>query len=155
CTFFGNEPARCQGPAVRAAEGQPCNFDCPTEGPCYDEPGSTACDNAERLICEMRVCRRIGQLGEPCFYGDDCVPDTTCAVSGGTGTCVAKSSVGASCMSTSNCVSSSYCAAGICEPAFAGGTPCENSNPCLEGTCEGGVCVATAAWNLCLFGEFD
>jgi len=78
----------------------------------FDEPRVYSCDVADGLYCDETTCVPVIAAGNPCSESKECALGTYCASDG------------------------------LCTSQVPGGSSCESSDACLEGSCENFVCVA-------------
>jgi len=115
-------------------------------------PKGYSCDVASGIRCDSNTgkCTALGKVGDPCSY-DSCAKDLYCP-SGASPVCTARKSVGESCMSSSDCVTTAYCDATTnkCDAKTATGGACTMSDKCAGGSCVNGKC-ASGGLTLSLF----
>lgn len=118
------------------------------------------CGNAERIIpiigpqgpfcpetefCAAGLCTPRRMAGQPCTNTDQCAFGTFCE--GGSQTCVAYKDVGGTCSNTngSQCMNLLGCQGATCQPGFSNlGEPCNGTQPCAQGYCDGASMTCTA-----------
>ena len=104
--------------------------ECAADGSCALWPTGTSCGKPN--------CSGTGQA----LQVPACTGSGTCAVT--LQDCspfqCGSSSCGQSCVSTSDCASSAFCAAGVCQPRKQNGLGCQTADECASLFCTDGVC---------------
>jgi hypothetical protein len=108
-----------------------------------------ACDRAQGLFCQVwsNHCAVVKGAGESCTGWADCAVGMNCIVSGSTGTCQPRPTVGQPCPSGESvvqCAFDAYCASDqMCRGKKAAGQSCSTSDQCM-GMCQSGLCVGSS-----------
>jgi hypothetical protein len=112
-----------------------------TSGACFF---NFDCQGAPDSFCSpAQKCEARPTAGFPC--GTGCASNFYCM----SGICQAKLSVGAPCLSTSQCAKDLFCDLNatpqpICTATQPGGAACQSSQACISGTCVPGQCMGTS-----------
>ena len=133
------------GKPVKCDDGNPCTADsCDPVGGCVHQAQDGACDDKNTCTtndhCASGAC--VGEGSLDCDDGNSCTTDI-CLPQGG---CQHEAAQGA-CSDGDSCTSNDTCQGGLC----VAGPPlaCDDTNPCTEDSCKGGLCVNLAAAGDC------
>lgn len=103
------------------------------------------CVDGLRCVGYDGVCSKPGKVGSPCVHDVECAAGLLCSGNGTfglEGVCGTAVGLGSPCAATSLCKHGLRCEAGVCVPAKADGSSCnEEHDECL-GRCKGYVCVS-------------
>jgi hypothetical protein len=138
-------------------EGVCCDSACGTCRSCLASRNGSSSDGACGLVasggsdpaCTGTACTSSGSGPNRCNGAGACglpTPPTSC----GLYVCdLAATACLASCAADTNCVSTAYCASGVCTAKKGTGAACSAADQCGSGFCVDGVCCATACSGTC------